>query len=102
MPDTGLFHIVAFDADHREDHSISRVNALTIRCHQCGKLTAWNADNLQRLEGGTILACRHCQNRQAISNARLNEGPVASLSSNERLASGASRGKAWLRHRPSP
>ncbi len=102
MPDTGLFHVVAFDADHREDHSISRVNALTIRCHQCGKLTAWNADNLQRLEGGTILACRHCQNRQAISNARLNEGRVTGHSGSDRPASGASRGMPWPRHRPSP
>ncbi len=101
MPDTGLFHVVAFDAEHREDHSISRVNALTLRCHKCGKLTAWNADTLQRLEGGTILACRHCQNRQAISNARLNER-ASGLHGNERSASSTSSDTRRLRHRPTP
>ncbi len=100
MSDTGLFHIVAFDADHREDHSISRVNALTIRCHKCGKLTAWNADNLQRLDGGTILSCRHCQNRQAISNARLSEDRVPGHSSRDRHVSGPGRSMPRAGHRP--
>lgn len=73
MPDTGLFHIVAFDAQRREDQTISQLNAVTVRCHRCGKLTAWSDKTLQRITGGTILVCRHCQNRQALSNARLHD-----------------------------
>jgi len=73
MPDTGLFQIMSFDARPDADGGIERINAVTAQCQKCGKVNHARGDELQRVPGGTVLTCRHCDNRQALSNARFGE-----------------------------
>ena len=73
MPDTGAFYVLDIDAVTRPDGAIDAVRFISVRCNACQEVTNAEADTLDALPGGTVLACAGCGARQAVSNARLVE-----------------------------
>ncbi|EPK4167806.1 hypothetical protein QEG52_000495 [Stenotrophomonas maltophilia] len=73
MPDTGLFYVLDLDAVRNGDGNLDRVTAISVRCNSCKHITHAKAPELETMQGGTLLACAGCGERQAVSNARLVE-----------------------------
>ncbi len=73
MPDTGLFYVLDLEAVRNPDGNLDRVTAISVRCNRCKHITHSRAPQLETMQGGTLLACAACGERQAVSNARLVE-----------------------------
>lgn len=71
MPDTGHFYVLALDYGADDGRQIRQVNSITVRCNRCRNIT--RLKDIERIAGGTVLACSKCGVRQAVSNARLVE-----------------------------
>ncbi len=73
MPDTGFFYVLDLRAARDEQCHLDHVNAISIRCNRCRHITHLKVPQLESMPGGTLLVCAGCSERQAVSNARLDE-----------------------------
>ena len=74
MPNTGQFYLVDVAGQADEAGRLLEVTSVQCRCLPCG----WSFDALPgrgliAIAGGAVLACPHCENRQAVSLARFSE-----------------------------
>lgn len=74
MPDTGQFQIFAVSPLPTYEGAPVALQAVSLRCHRCGAVERLAGEQLQAVEGGTILRCPRCGNRQALSNAHVLDG----------------------------
>ncbi|HCT26857.1 MAG TPA: hypothetical protein DIW85_11660 [Stenotrophomonas sp.] len=71
MADTGLFLLSDVFGQEDEAGRLLQVTQVVCRCLECScHFTARPNEGLIDLDGGAILACPMCPNRQAISMAR--------------------------------
>ncbi|WP_155760458.1 hypothetical protein [Stenotrophomonas maltophilia] len=67
------FYVLDLDAVRDRDGNLDRVTAISVYCNHCKHITHAKAPVLETMQGGTLLACAGCGERQAVSNARLVE-----------------------------
>ncbi|CCP13375.1 hypothetical protein SMSKK35_4051 [Stenotrophomonas maltophilia SKK35] len=75
MSHTGLFQITNLTYKAGEHGTLARALQIVATCTACGATSVWGEDEMEHVAGGTVLACRNCGVRQAISNARLSSSP---------------------------
>lgn len=74
MPNTGQFYLLRVDGQADEAERLLEVTAVECSCLPCGwTFTASPGQGLITVPGGAVLACPHCENRQAVSLARFSE-----------------------------
>jgi len=74
MPNTGQFYLLRVDGQADEADRLLEVTAVECSCLPCGwTFTATPGHGLTTLVGGAVLACPHCDNRQAVSFVRFSE-----------------------------
>ncbi|WP_448129974.1 hypothetical protein [Stenotrophomonas rhizophila] len=74
MPNTGQFYLLRVDGQADEAERLLEVTAVECSCLPCGwTFTASPGQGLITVPGGAVLACPHCDNRQAVSLARFSE-----------------------------
>lgn len=74
MPNTGQFYLIDVDGQAGEVGRLLEVTRIQRRCLPCGwSFDALPGHGLIAIAGGAVLACPHCENRQAVSLARFSE-----------------------------
>ncbi len=74
MPNTGQFYLQRVDGQANEAERLLEVTTVECSCLPCGRtFTAVPGQGLITVPGGAVLACPHCENRQAVSLARFSE-----------------------------
>jgi len=74
MPNTGQFYLMEVNGQANEVGQLLEVTRVQCRCLPCGWLfDALPGCGLIAIAGGAVLACPHCENRQAVSLARFSE-----------------------------
>lgn len=71
MRHTGLFKITDLTYRPGAEGGLARALQIEATCTACGSTSVWSEQDMEHVAGGTVLACRTCGTRQAISNARL-------------------------------
>ena len=81
MSHTGLFKIrdltytPGAEGDLARALQIEATWQIEATCTACGATSVWGEQEMEHVRGGTVLACRACGTRQAISNAGLISTP---------------------------
>jgi len=74
MPSTGQFYLLTVQGVINENGSLLQVTHVDCNCLECHRqFVATNDRGLIDLNGGAVLICPMCGNRQAVSRARLEE-----------------------------
>ena len=74
MSNTGRFYLFSVNGAVSVEGTLLRVTRIVCKCISCqSPLTATVGCGLIDLDGAAVLTCPHCNNRQAISRARLEE-----------------------------
>jgi len=74
MPTTGRFYLLDVTGQDDGAGRLLELTCVQCRCLACDwSFTATSARGLIPIAGGTVLACPHCDNRQAVSLARFSE-----------------------------
>lgn len=76
MVDTGHFKILSCKGELQSDGRLMTVYALTVLCNSCTQITDVARGELETVALGTIITCRHCGKRQAVSNASIVRSPL--------------------------
>lgn len=71
MSHTGLFKIRDLTYTPGAEGDLARALQIEATCTACGATSVWGEQEMEHVRGGTVLACRTCGTRQAISNAGL-------------------------------
>ncbi len=71
MSHTGIFKITDLTYRLGAEGGLARALQVEATCTACGAAGVWNEQEMEHVKGGTVLSCRACGKRQAISNARL-------------------------------
>ncbi|KOQ55723.1 hypothetical protein ABW41_18875 [Stenotrophomonas maltophilia] len=71
MSHTGIFQITDLTYKAGEQGDLARALQIVATCTACGSTSVWEEHEMEHVAGGTVLSCRGCGVRQAISNARL-------------------------------
>ena len=75
MSHTGLFKIRDLTYTPGAEGDLARALQIEATCTACGATIVWAEQEMEHVRGGTVLACRTCGTRQAISNAGLISTP---------------------------
>ena len=74
MSNTGRFYLLSVNGAVSVEGTLLQVTRIDCNCLACqSPLTATVGCGLIDLSGAAVLTCSHCNNRQAISRARLEE-----------------------------
>lgn len=74
MPDTGQFEIHGMNGVRLSAGTMVQVTSIDCRCMRCRRqFTATIEHGLIDLDGGAVITCPACRNRQAICRARLSD-----------------------------
>jgi hypothetical protein len=74
MPNTGQFYLLRVDGQADEAGRLLEVIAVECSCLPCHwTFTASPGHGLITVPGGAVLACPHCENRQAVCLAKFSE-----------------------------
>ena len=74
VPDTGQFYLLSVAGVMTAEGALLQVTHIECRCLKCHRLFAAIHDHgLIDLDGGAVLTCPDCGNRQAIARARLED-----------------------------
>ena len=74
MPNTGQFYLLEVAGQADDAGRLLEVTSVACRCLPCGwSFGATPGHGLITVPGGAVLACPHCENRQAVSLARFSE-----------------------------
>lgn len=92
MPNSGQFYLLHVDGQADEAGRLPEVTAVECSCLPCGwTFTASPGHGLIAVPGGAVLACPHCENRQAVSLARFSEFIARVGSGSRSVLSGTDR-----------
>ncbi len=75
MSHTGLFKIRDLTYTPGAEGDLARALQIEATSTACGATSVWAEQEMEHVRGGTVLACRTCGTRQAISNAGLISTP---------------------------
>ncbi|WP_165710476.1 hypothetical protein [Stenotrophomonas maltophilia] len=75
MSHIGLFKIRDLTYTPGAEGDLARALQIEATCTACGATSVWGEQEMEHVRGGTVLACRACGTRQAISNAGLISTP---------------------------
>lgn len=75
MSHTGMFQITDLTYKAGDQGDLARALQIVATCTACGSTSIWGENEMEHVSGGTVLSCRTCGVRQAISNARLSGCP---------------------------
>ncbi|AWH27346.1 hypothetical protein C1932_11810 [Stenotrophomonas sp. YAU14D1_LEIMI4_1] len=74
MPNTGLFQLSAVAGMKRDDGTLIQVTRIDATCLKCQRwFSATAGRGLDDVDGAAVVSCPSCDNRQAISRARLQD-----------------------------